>query len=77
MANQVHQFLITKKEVLRRTSLSNAALYVKIKNKEFCQPVKVGVRGIRFLEAEVDAWIEARVITRDVLIKQRDEGAEE
>lgn len=65
MVMQLKQALIRKKEVLRRTGFSNATLYNKLKDNDFCKPVKIGSRSIAFVEAEVDAWIDQRIQDRD------------
>lgn len=58
--------LLKKKEVLQLTGMSNGTLYAMVKSGEFCLPIKLGARSIRFVEAEVAAWIEKRMSERDV-----------
>lgn len=53
--------------VLDRVCMSKTSLYRLIEKGEFPKPIPVGRQRIGFLEAEVNAWIDAR-------IKDREEG---
>ncbi|MGZ2410754.1 prophage regulatory protein [Sphingomonas sp. F9_3S_D5_B_2] len=60
--------LIRLPEALAKTGLTRTRAYVLIAKNDFPQPVKiggVGGRAIAFPEAEVDAWIEARMSERE------------
>ncbi|MFJ3458817.1 helix-turn-helix transcriptional regulator [Scandinavium goeteborgense] len=59
------QSLIRLPEVRRRTGYSKAWIYRLLKAKTFPQPVKIGDRAIAFVESEIDAWIDARIVDRD------------
>jgi len=37
----------------------------KVKAREFPQPIPVSERRIAWIEAEIDAWLDARVAVRD------------
>jgi prophage regulatory protein len=57
--------LISSKEVCRRTSLSRASLYRLMAQNAFPKPV--ALHGIRkaWIESEIDAWISARIASRN------------
>ena len=57
--------LIKIKEVLTETAMSKGTLYNMVRAGEFCQPVKTGKRSVRFVEAEVQAWIHMRMAKRN------------
>jgi predicted DNA-binding transcriptional regulator AlpA len=59
--------LISIKEVTRRTSLSRASIYIGSWGAgEF--PRTVPLHGIRkaFVDSEISAWIESRIVARNV-----------
>ncbi len=51
--------LIKIDEVMRRTTLSRAYIYRKIKNGEFPQQVVLGKQSSAWFEHEIDAWLRA------------------
>ena len=48
--------------VLERVQLSESELRRRIKKKEFPQPVKLGPRAIRFISADIDAWLDSLTV---------------
>lgn len=44
---------------------SRAHLWRLIKSGQFVAPIKLGANRVAFIEAEIDAWIEARTTERD------------
>ena len=54
----------------RRAGISRSHAYELIAQGRFPRPVKVG-RASRFVAAEIDAWIQARVADRDTASMQR------
>lgn len=56
--------LIRQPEVLRRTALSRATLYEMMAAGRFPKPLKVADRINCWPEAEIDAWIAARIAER-------------
>ncbi|MCY1294561.1 Prophage CP4-57 regulatory protein (AlpA) [compost metagenome] len=62
MANQAspHRF-IRRKEVKAKTSLSDSEIYRRIHAGTFPAQVKLSEGHAVWIEAEVDAWIEARI----------------
>lgn len=51
--------LLSRKEVIRRTSLSRATLFRKERAGEFPRAVRISVNRVAYDVAAVDAWIEA------------------
>jgi prophage regulatory protein len=52
---------ISVKEVLNRICLSRTELYDRINAGTFPQSVALGPQKVVFVEAEVDAWMQARI----------------
>ncbi|EMW1607078.1 AlpA family transcriptional regulator [Vibrio cholerae] len=52
------------KEVMEKTALSRSAIYRKMNDGEFPQPVSLGERAIAWVESEVDEWMEKRLERR-------------
>ncbi|AIA69718.1 AlpA family transcriptional regulator [Pectobacterium atrosepticum] len=48
-------------EVLERTGFCKAWIYRLISRGEFPAPIKTGDRAIRFVESEIDAWIDEKI----------------
>ncbi len=65
MSRQPEVF-VTRQEVERRTGLSRSAIYKQIARGTFPRQAQVGPQGVRWLEAEITAWIQARLDARDV-----------
>ena len=61
-----HPSMLTICEVVRRTGLSPCTIYRKIRDGSFPRQVKVGIHASRWPEAEITAWIQARLDARDV-----------
>jgi prophage regulatory protein len=53
------------KQVSDRIGLSRSPLYRRIREGTFPKPVKLGAMS-RWVESEIDAWMAAQVIARDV-----------
>jgi prophage regulatory protein len=49
----------------RKTGRGHSSIYMAMKEGDFPRPIKIGKRGVGWLEHEVDAWIKARVSQRD------------
>lgn len=58
--------LLRKKDVLAATGFKSSTLYKYISEGRFPKPVSLGERAVAWVESEVEAWIEARVSTRDL-----------
>jgi prophage regulatory protein len=48
-------------QVLDMTRTSRSHLYALVAKKEFPSPIKLGLRSTRWLEAEVQDWMESRI----------------
>ncbi len=59
------RLLLRLAEVIELTAMSRGTIINKVNAREFCQPIRMGVRSIRFVKSEVIAWIEERVKERD------------
>lgn len=57
--------LLRLPEVMARTGLTRSRLYAAISAGTFKKPVKLSPRAIAFPEAEVDAWVAARIAERE------------
>lgn len=44
-----------------RTGLSRSSIYDKVKRGEFPEPVRLGERAVGWVEAEIEAWLGARI----------------
>lgn len=53
--------LIRLPEVLNKTGLSRSRLYA---DESFPKRVRLGTRGVAWVEAEVDEWIQDRIESR-------------
>ena len=53
--------LIRRKEVEKMTGLVKGSLYAKIKDGDFPKPIKLGMRAVAWLEADIAGWIAAKV----------------
>lgn len=56
--------LIDLKETMRRSGLCKSAIYNRMAAGTFPKACKVGVSS-RWVDAEVDAWVEAQINARD------------
>lgn len=56
--------LVKVPHTLAKTGLSRSAMYRLLRAGQFPAPVKIG-RSIAFADAEIDAWIAAKLAERD------------
>ena len=54
--------MITRGEVERLCSLSRSSVYRLMALGDFPRPRRVGVRGVRWPESEVTAWLQSRPV---------------
>lgn len=47
--------------VRARTGLSRSTIYMRVADGNFPKPVNLGARAVGWLEAEIDAWLEAQI----------------
>ncbi len=67
MANEIHQSLLRKREVLRITGWSNSTLYNRMSDGTFKRPVPIGPRLVAWPANEVYAYVESCIAARDAL----------
>ena len=53
--------------VKARTSLSRSTIYLRISRGTFPAPVSLGGRAVGWIEAEVNAWLTARIAQRRLI----------
>jgi prophage regulatory protein len=51
--------------VIDRTGSSSSDIYQGMKNDTFPKSVPIGKRTVGWVEEEVEAWIDARIVARD------------
>lgn len=56
--------LMSPNEAASETTLSRVLLSLMAKEGQFPAPVKIGVKRIAYVRAEVEAWIDARIAAR-------------
>lgn len=54
------------KEVMHKVGMSRVWIYTKISEGNFPKPIKLGSNCSRWVESEVDEWMEARAAERDM-----------
>lgn len=64
MVKQLRDALLRKQEVLRRADLSHSSLYALMAEGRFPRPVRIGARSVRWVESEVQDFIDACVANR-------------
>ena len=52
--------LLTRREVQSRFGISKTTIYRKVAEGSFPPPIKIGVRAVRWSEAEIAEWLKAR-----------------
>ncbi|OXI35290.1 AlpA family transcriptional regulator [Burkholderia sp. AU16741] len=55
---------LRRKVVEKRTGLSRSSLYAAIAKNEFPKPVPIGAKSVAWVEAEVAAWMHAKIAQR-------------
>lgn len=51
---------LTRAEVERRTGLSRSTIYRLMRVGRFPRPYRVGLRGVRWSERDINAWLASR-----------------
>ncbi|MNF77914.1 Prophage CP4-57 regulatory protein (AlpA) [compost metagenome] len=57
---------IRMREVTQKTGLSKSSIYDQMAQGLFPKTVNLGGRSVAFVEAEIDAWMAARITARIV-----------
>ena len=60
MANATADRLLRLSEVRTRTALACSTIYRKMRDGSFPEPLKIGVRAVRWRESEIEAWLAAQ-----------------
>ena len=60
MATATTDRLLRLSEVLSRTALGRSSIYRMMRDGSFPEPLKVGVRAVRWRESEIEGWLAAR-----------------
>ncbi|NYH23960.1 helix-turn-helix transcriptional regulator [Paraburkholderia bryophila] len=61
MADQHFPILIPRYRVSEITGLQRSALYERIARGDFPKPVTIGSAAVRWIEAEVIAWVQQQI----------------
>lgn len=63
MAEQLQQALaiLRRKQVEARTGLRRSTIYAKVAAGEFPAPIRIGIRAVGWIEADVIRWLEGRI----------------
>jgi len=64
-ATNVTNAILRLPAVKTKTGQSRSTIYDKMKQGGFPKPVKIGERAVGWVEAEVEAWLKARMQARD------------
>lgn len=57
--------ILRRPDVETQTGLSRSGIYDLMKAGKFPRPVPLGEKAVGWIEAEIEAWIEARVAERE------------
>jgi len=52
-------------DVKAQTGLSRSTIYAMMADGRFPKPIKLGERAVGWAEAEITAWVQARIAQRD------------
>ena len=52
--------LLTRRQVQARCGLSPSSIYRLMRQGMFPEPVRIGVRAVRWPSSEIEAWLHAR-----------------
>jgi prophage regulatory protein len=53
--------IISRKGVQARTGLSRSTIYAYMAAGKFPTPIKLGLRGVGWINSEISQWIDARL----------------
>lgn len=53
--------ILRRKQVEARTGLARSTIYQHVRAGRFPAPINLGAKSVGWIEAEVNAWLEARI----------------
>jgi len=53
--------ILRRKQVEARTGLARSSIYQYVREGTFPAPIRLGAKSVGWIEAEVNAWLEARI----------------
>lgn len=59
-----NQKILRLNSVIAHTGLSRSTIYAMLKNGNFPQSVKLGLRSVGWYEADIQGWISGRKVSR-------------
>lgn len=57
----IHTVVLRRRTVEARTGLSRSTIYLRMAQGTFPKSIPLGPRAIGWLEAEIEAWLQAQV----------------
>ena len=58
---QTAPIILRRKQVEARTGLARSTIYQHVRAGTFPAPISLGAKSVGWIEAEVNAWLEARI----------------
>lgn len=55
------QAILRLPAVKARTALSRSTIYLRVSQNQFPKPISLGARAVGWIEAEIEAWVQARI----------------
>lgn len=59
---KIKERILRLADVKTRTGLSRSTIYAHIKTGDFPRHISLGARCVGWVESEIDAWIQARIL---------------
>lgn len=53
--------ILRRKQVEARTGLARSTIYQHVRAGTFPAPISLGAKSVGWIEAEINAWLEARI----------------
>ena len=57
---QHHDILLTRRQVEERCGLSTSSIYRLMREGLFPEPIRIGVRAVRWPSSEINTWLSTR-----------------
>lgn len=58
---QTAHTILRRKQVEARTGLARSTIYQHVRTGSFPAPINLGAKSVGWIEAEVNAWLDARI----------------